>query len=275
MPVADFPVDLLARLLDEAAELGFSHLALTGGEPALHPQFDLVVEKIVAANFTWSLVTNGSHIEWYKTAIGNFGSRLTYVAVSIDGATAEVHDAQRMPNSFAKACAGLSWLKEQKVYTRIAFLVSPHNHHQVPLVANLATSLGVDSVNFLGIIPSESHDGLNYTIKKKVYKQIRAMKENLRMNIRNATSLYLAPRSPCQGLIEHEPALNPFGEYLLCCDTFGRGAVIGQLASEAFDQLYIKGLKLTTRKRKAWEKLQASSDDPKELNPCLFCSEEL
>ena len=79
-PNQDISLDLLSEVLPQARSLGIDHVALTGGEAALHPQFDQLVEMIVDVGFTWSVVTNGAHPEWYQTSIDRYGERLTMLS---------------------------------------------------------------------------------------------------------------------------------------------------------------------------------------------------
>src|SRR5262245_5439714 len=56
----DLPVSLIERVLDQVGtQYGCKHVALTGGEPTLHPEFPAILDAIVARGFTWHPVTNG------------------------------------------------------------------------------------------------------------------------------------------------------------------------------------------------------------------------
>lgn len=48
----DFPLELLDKLLTEAMPFGARHVALTGGEPHLHPRFEQMVDTIVRYGYT-------------------------------------------------------------------------------------------------------------------------------------------------------------------------------------------------------------------------------
>jgi MoaA/NifB/PqqE/SkfB family radical SAM enzyme len=91
----DFPMDLLDKLLTEALPFGAKHVAITGGEPHLHPDFEAMVDKIVAYGYTWHFVTNCQRTEPYLRVMEKHKDKVSHVAVSIDGATAETHDEIR------------------------------------------------------------------------------------------------------------------------------------------------------------------------------------
>jgi molybdenum cofactor biosynthesis enzyme MoaA len=59
----DLPLDVFERVVHQAGRYGIRQVALTGGEPFLHPQIDRVLDAIVASGTTWHAVTNGSQME--------------------------------------------------------------------------------------------------------------------------------------------------------------------------------------------------------------------
>src|ERR1700733_2629561 len=60
----DLPLSLIQKVLAEAHTLyGTAHVALTGGEPTLHPEFAAVVDAIVANDCGWHVVTNAKRFE--------------------------------------------------------------------------------------------------------------------------------------------------------------------------------------------------------------------
>ena len=72
----DFPLDLLPRLLVEAKPFGVRHIALTGGEPRLHPQFEQIVAMVVGAGYTWSFVSNGMQTAPYEPLVERYREQL-------------------------------------------------------------------------------------------------------------------------------------------------------------------------------------------------------
>lgn len=267
----DLPLELLAQALPQAHALGISHAALTGGEAALHPQFERMVELLLEQGFSWSLVTNGSHPEWYTESIRRSGDRLTFIAVSFDGAAAASHDARRGAGSFERACRAVQTFSGMGVHVRLAYLAIPDNYEEAFLLPPLALSLGASSVRFGGLIPTDGD--LSGCLDADRRAALAGHVQNLGETIKatHTTSLYLAPGQVCGNWQDHEPAINPYGEYLLCCDTPGRGLAIGSLAEESFEQLYLKGLKAAAQLRRAWQQGLADGSITEETHPCLFC----
>ena len=50
-------------LAEARAVYGSGHVALTGGEPTLHPEFAAVLDAIVEHGFAWHMVTNAKRFE--------------------------------------------------------------------------------------------------------------------------------------------------------------------------------------------------------------------
>ena len=95
----DLDLSLIESVLDHARALfDTRHVGLTGGEPALHPHFYEIVDAIADRGYTWHVVTNGERFERMLQRLGERPARLESMRLlnfSLDGATAETHDAIR------------------------------------------------------------------------------------------------------------------------------------------------------------------------------------
>ena len=274
--VVDFPLELLPELLEAAWDIGIQTISLTGGEPCLHPRFDEILDRIAARRFRWSLVTNGSHPERYETTIKRHGQRLRSIGVSIDGARAETHDALRMPGSFEKACQAVRQFKALGLRVHVLYLVTADNYREIPDFLPLAVALGVDFVRFAALIPTSPgmEGALTPEQIKAAYQIISEMPSPGDLEVGITSALDIGSRRCCRNLKVHEPAINPYGEYVLCNDTTGRGLVLGSLHEEPFEQLVVKGIRTASWLRQEWEQGVAVGQIPDDLVPCLFCSRD-
>lgn len=265
----DFPMTLLPGLLEAAWDIGIQTVSLTGGEPGLHPHFDAVIDQVAARRFRWSLVTNGSRPEWYESAIRRHGRRLRSIGVSIDGARAETHDALRMPGSFVKACQAVGRFKALGARVHLLYLVTASNYLEIPDFLVLAERLGVAFVRFAALIPTDSGTvgALTPEQTRAAYETISRMSPFGEIEIGITSALDVGATRCCRNLRYHEPAVNPYGEYVLCNDTVGRGLVLGSLYEEPFEQLVVKGVSAAKRLCREWEQGVAAG-----TVPCVFCS---
>ena len=103
-------VSLFRKILDEASPLGLQNVKLTGGEPLLHPQIDKILDILKDRDLPVILETNGLLCD-EKMAAHLAEIHDLFVSVSLDGATAEIHDRIRgVLGAFEKAIRGIKAL---------------------------------------------------------------------------------------------------------------------------------------------------------------------
>jgi MoaA/NifB/PqqE/SkfB family radical SAM enzyme len=109
---APLDLPLFTRRVDEAAALGFRQVALTGGEPLLHPDIVPMI-RYAAARIPTIVLTNGMPVTppLLTGLEGVDRQRLTF-QVSLDSDTPSIHDALRGRGSWAGAVDCLAVLAE-------------------------------------------------------------------------------------------------------------------------------------------------------------------
>ena len=141
----DMPV--FKRLIDEGAEVGASHVFLTGGEPFLLPDiFDRVAYCCERLSVT--VLTNGMRLGRREiAALGRLGPHPLTLQVSLDGHRPDLHDAYRGTGSWAKTVTAIRRLVELGLRVTIGATETPVN---APCIAELVAFAGS-----LGISPSD------------------------------------------------------------------------------------------------------------------------
>jgi MoaA/NifB/PqqE/SkfB family radical SAM enzyme len=115
------------RIVDQAIELGVIEAVVTGGEPLLRRDLTLeVVERLTAAGVMTTLNTNGWFVdEAVAERLASSGAR---VHVSIDGVSAELHDASRgVRGSWRRAVDAIDMLLSRGVRVQVVHVVTPRN----------------------------------------------------------------------------------------------------------------------------------------------------
>jgi len=82
------------KICDQIAELGIPSVCLMGGEPLLHPHWEAISRRLKGSGISLGLTTNGIGLDsktWKKLDEIGFSQ----VVISLDGASAEVHDTRR------------------------------------------------------------------------------------------------------------------------------------------------------------------------------------
>jgi radical SAM protein with 4Fe4S-binding SPASM domain len=128
-------------------------LVFSGGEPLCRADLFHLVEKARQQGIIPALATNGTLIDDGKARqIHEAG--IVRVSVSLDGATAEVHDRMRkIPGAFDRALEGVRHLHEHQVPFQINVTLTKQNIHQLGDIYELARSLGAVAVHLFMLVP--------------------------------------------------------------------------------------------------------------------------
>ena len=154
----DLSTSQAKNLIEQSAELGKNQsmmpvLVFSGGEPLCRGDLFELIGYAGSLGIIPALATNGTLID--ATIAGRIRqSGVMRVSVSLDGATAEVHDKlRRLDGSFERAIEGINHLREKKVQFQINMTLTKHNAHQTEDIYNLAKSLGAVAVHIFMLVP--------------------------------------------------------------------------------------------------------------------------
>jgi sulfatase maturation enzyme AslB (radical SAM superfamily) len=136
--------DLLLKCIDDAAELGYRQLAVSGGEPLLYGALEDLLRRARAHGMVTTVTTNGmlaTQVRW-----GRLAPWIDVAAISVDGRPDE-HDAmRRRPGAFARTRANLQVVRESGVPFALIFTLTQHNADSIEFVVRLAAEAGAQSV---------------------------------------------------------------------------------------------------------------------------------
>lgn len=116
------------NFLNEIADLDLAteEIGFTGGEPFMNPDMLGMLEDVLARGLRALILTNAMQpmqrpkiMSALLDLRARYGDRLT-LRVSLDHYSEALHDEERGPGAFAKACAGLDWLSENGFRIAIA-----------------------------------------------------------------------------------------------------------------------------------------------------------
>jgi len=146
------------RLIEQLAELGggqgkMAVLVFSGGEPLCREDLFELVAQAREAGITPALATNGTLID-AAAAERIRESGIVRVAVSLDGATADVHNKLRqLEGSFERALEGIRQLRDKSVPFQINITLTKHNAGQLEEIYELAKSQGATAVHIFMLVP--------------------------------------------------------------------------------------------------------------------------
>jgi len=142
------------RVVDELDKWGVAAVALSGGEPTIHPHFLRIVRELADRDIYVAVATNGTtfaDMDFLKKAVR---AGVKYVEVSLDSARPEVHDRFRgVPGAWEKAVKALKNAVALGINTGMATTVTKLNIGEISEILDLAQEIGVNRVIFFNFVP--------------------------------------------------------------------------------------------------------------------------
>ncbi|MBP1357078.1 MAG: radical SAM protein, partial [Sulfolobus sp.] len=145
-PKATFPGELNEEEAINFAKIVVDHevpyVAISGGEPLLHPAFWKIAEIIRSHDIELKIETNGQLIS--KSLAKRLAELdLRSIQISVDGATAETYTKMRPGASFEKTINAIKFLIEEGATVEIVFVPTKFNIHETEKLIDMAAEMGV------------------------------------------------------------------------------------------------------------------------------------
>ena len=134
------PADLLCRLIEDAAGLGFGIVSLSGGEPLIYDGLTEVIATAVALGLRINLVSNGILI--CSPRYERHAHRFSVVALSLDGLANRHNEIRGSAKSFAQVRTAAAVLRGQGQPFGIIHTLCSESIDEVEEIAELASSWG-------------------------------------------------------------------------------------------------------------------------------------
>jgi radical SAM protein with 4Fe4S-binding SPASM domain len=100
-------------------------------------------------------------------------SKLKYIQISLDGASAQTHDKIRGIGTFKKTINIIRKLKENQIEVRIMFTLQNCNKNDIPSLIDLALNEKIDGLTIERIVPmGASKDAMEVSLSKQEIKEI-------------------------------------------------------------------------------------------------------
>ena len=140
------------RVIEEMAACGVEAVSFSGGEPLLRKDFLELAAHAGRQGFkSVGVATNGTLID--VAMARRLRDTGIDVQVSIDGDSAEIHDAQRgVPGAFAKALAGIAALRDAGCPVSVCTSVTRLNVERIPAIIELMERIGVNRFRVQGLV---------------------------------------------------------------------------------------------------------------------------
>ncbi len=153
-PQGELSFEEAKAFIADLATIKVPLLMFSGGEPLMRPDFWELAEFAKACGLTTAMSTNGTLIT-RKIAEKIKECGIEYVGVSLDGATAEVHDAIRnKPGAFDSSIQALNYCRDAGIKTGIRITVTKENSGDIGRLVDLARDLKVPRFCVYWLVPS-------------------------------------------------------------------------------------------------------------------------
>ena len=118
-------------LCDQLGGLGLEYITISGGEPLLRPDWNLIVERLLYNRVKVSMITNGYFIKENIKKFIRLKPYMNQVAVSIDGISATHNYIRQKDGAFERSLSGLFLLRNLGFSTAVITTVSRWNLHEL------------------------------------------------------------------------------------------------------------------------------------------------
>lgn len=149
----ELPTVELLGAMRQLGERGLSGVELTGGEPMLRPDFQTILNLCIDYFYTVAILTNGTLItDEFVRRISPHASRVKF-AISLDGSSAQRHDAIRGQGAFQKTTRAIRSLADSGFVIRVGMSVGPYNSNDIEATGKLAADLGAAHFSASPVLP--------------------------------------------------------------------------------------------------------------------------
>ncbi len=149
------------ELIDGIAKVGKPILIMTGGEPLMRPDLFDLARYAMDAGLRAVLATNGCLVS-PATAKEIAAVGIPRVSISIDGPTAEDHDAfRKVRGAFESSMTGIENLRAAGVPVQINTTLTRRNRGQLARIMSLAQGIGAEAFHVFLLVPTGRAKGMS------------------------------------------------------------------------------------------------------------------
>jgi MoaA/NifB/PqqE/SkfB family radical SAM enzyme len=166
---APLDLDFFRRLVDDLASLGCRKIHLSGGEPTLRPNLEVIIRHIHDRGIRPTMTTNATLIDRDR-AYSLAEAGLRKVNISLDSPDPAIHDQIRgVTGAWIKATAGFGYLRPwlRPGSMQINTVVNQLNYRSLVHLPQLAASLGADRLNLIAM--DEHTDDLQRLTRDQIH----------------------------------------------------------------------------------------------------------
>jgi MoaA/NifB/PqqE/SkfB family radical SAM enzyme len=284
----DLPLPVLAGLLPQLEAYGKPVIALTGGEPTLHPQFLDLVRLIASHGHRLYVVTNArTFSEMAPRLVREAGEALTGFSFSLESPVEAEHDSIRGEGSYREVLMAMAWTSARGLSTSVQAMLTPLSVLRLNELVELCANLGAGTLCLSHLIPTPRAvaAGLALSLDERAEAEaaIRRLGDGRGLPVRMGVGCAdPSPLLTCPFTTGEQIFVDASGQLCLCCQvtrtvTADDGdEVVADLARTpllAAHQALVG--RLAELQRARLRDAEAGSLTEADLYPCLYCMRHL
>jgi radical SAM protein len=176
------------NLIDQIAALKVPVFVLTGGDPIKRPDLFELIGHARSAGVRVSLTPSATPLLTRDIVVRLKEAGLARLAVSMDGASAETHDAFRgMGGSFARTLDAVRWANKIGLPVQINTTFSRRNAGEIDAIVSLVQSLKLTLWSVFSLIPTgrgKLNDLLNADEFEELFAKIYTLSQTVGFDIK-------------------------------------------------------------------------------------------
>lgn len=214
------------HLIDQIANLKVPVFVLTGGDPLKRPDLFELIGHARTMGVRVSLTPSATPLLTREMVVRLKEAGLARLAVSMDGACAETHDAFRgMSGSFARTLDAIRWANEIGLPVQINTTFSRRNIAEIDDLVALMESLQITLWSVFFLVPTgrgKLSDLLNAEEFEQVFARLYTLSKTASFDIKTTEAQHYRRFLLQQRVAERKSGTETIGSQQKAADTIGR-----------------------------------------------------
>lgn len=185
----ELSTDEAKRLIDEVTALGAPVFVLTGGDPLKRPDIFELVEYASTHGVRISLTPSATPLLTQEAIRQLKQCGLARLAISLDGPTAEIHDAfRRVPGSYDWTLNAVRWAREIGLPVQINTTITRHNLQYLDSTIALLEQLDIVLWSVFFLVPTgrgSAIDLISAEEFEQVFEKLHATSQRVKFDIKS------------------------------------------------------------------------------------------